>query len=276
MPESDPATSPAPEPPAKRPWTILGRLTKAIREQNWFAVVLEVMIVVLGVVIGFQVTAWGQARSDRAKEQEYLRQLVADLHETERHIEEVNAWVLPRETGAGELLRSFYQPSRPNPDTLLSYIIMSMGHWVVAPVVGTTEALVATGDLALIQSDSLRSAVTAYLRLISYEKELSSTTLERLVSSQETLSSGRDLSGDLATFLNRLDLLSREDPLYPLPLGARRPADRLDVEAFLANTTMEHAAYWGLIARFDHRRSRKRLHDATVALREQVEAEIEP
>ena len=48
-----------PEPPVVRPrraYTILGRLTQAVREQNWFAVALELVIVVFGVVIGFQVT----------------------------------------------------------------------------------------------------------------------------------------------------------------------------------------------------------------------------
>lgn len=44
---------------------ILDRLTQAVREQNWFAVVLEVCIVVLGVVLGFQVTAWGDERAMR-------------------------------------------------------------------------------------------------------------------------------------------------------------------------------------------------------------------
>ena len=37
---------------------ILANLTKAIREQNYYAVVLEFLIVIAGVVIGFQITAW--------------------------------------------------------------------------------------------------------------------------------------------------------------------------------------------------------------------------
>jgi hypothetical protein len=36
---------------------ILARLSKAIREQNWFAVVLEFVIVIAGVVTGFQIMA---------------------------------------------------------------------------------------------------------------------------------------------------------------------------------------------------------------------------
>ncbi|WP_420434200.1 hypothetical protein [Hyphobacterium sp.] len=44
---------------------ILQRLSRAIREQNWFAVALEFVIVIAGVVIGFQVTAWNAQRADR-------------------------------------------------------------------------------------------------------------------------------------------------------------------------------------------------------------------
>jgi len=41
---------------------ILQRISTAIRQQNWFAVALEFVIVIAGVVIGFQVTAWNGAR----------------------------------------------------------------------------------------------------------------------------------------------------------------------------------------------------------------------
>ena len=87
----DTAISTAPTPRPKRPWTILGRLSKAVREQNWFAVVLELLIVILGVVIGFQITAWGQARSDAGREQTYLHLLAADLRQTQRTVSYANS-----------------------------------------------------------------------------------------------------------------------------------------------------------------------------------------
>ena len=49
---------------------ILANLTKAIREQNYDEVVLEFFIVIAGVVIGFQVTAWNADNCDRATERE--------------------------------------------------------------------------------------------------------------------------------------------------------------------------------------------------------------
>lgn len=58
---------------------ILSRLMKAVREQNWFAVALEFLIVILGVVIGFQVTTWNAERTDRETEQIYLTRLHRDM-----------------------------------------------------------------------------------------------------------------------------------------------------------------------------------------------------
>ena len=45
---------------------ILSRISHAIRTQNWFAVVLEFVIVIAGVVIGFQVTEL-RAQAQRAE-----------------------------------------------------------------------------------------------------------------------------------------------------------------------------------------------------------------
>lgn len=58
---------------------ILARLTAAIRAQNWFAVALEFVIVIAGVVIGFQITAWNAERTTSTQELAHLRALRADL-----------------------------------------------------------------------------------------------------------------------------------------------------------------------------------------------------
>jgi hypothetical protein len=58
---------------------ILARITRAIREQNWFAVVLEFVIVIAGVVIGFQVTGMAGERDDRETEARHIREIADDL-----------------------------------------------------------------------------------------------------------------------------------------------------------------------------------------------------
>lgn len=60
---------------------ILRRLAKAIQQQNWFTVFIEVLIVVLGVFIGLQVSQWNKERIDRAEEADFLVALHQDIVE---------------------------------------------------------------------------------------------------------------------------------------------------------------------------------------------------
>ena len=60
---------------------ILRSVTRHVREQNWFAVGLDFLIVVLGVFIGIQVANWNDARFDRQREQAFLQALVEDVRQ---------------------------------------------------------------------------------------------------------------------------------------------------------------------------------------------------
>ncbi len=58
---------------------ILDNLTRAFKTQNWLAAGVEFVIVIAGVVIGFQINAWNAERDERGREAEYLRQLDVEL-----------------------------------------------------------------------------------------------------------------------------------------------------------------------------------------------------
>jgi len=62
---------------------ILQRISTAIRQQNWFAVALEFVIVIAGVVIGFQVTAWNGARVNQEREAQFIERLRDDFVDIE-------------------------------------------------------------------------------------------------------------------------------------------------------------------------------------------------
>ena len=48
---------------------ILRRLAEAMAEQNWFIILIEVLVVVVGIFIGLQVDDWNESRKDRQDEQ---------------------------------------------------------------------------------------------------------------------------------------------------------------------------------------------------------------
>lgn len=58
---------------------ILHNLSKAIREQNYYAVFIEFIIVILGVVIGFQINAWAQGQAAERSVERYLSEIADDL-----------------------------------------------------------------------------------------------------------------------------------------------------------------------------------------------------
>ncbi len=61
---------------------LLRRITKHVTDQNWFAVFIDFLIVVVGVFIGIQVANWNAERIERSLEREYLEQLHDDFTES--------------------------------------------------------------------------------------------------------------------------------------------------------------------------------------------------
>jgi len=66
---------------------LLRHVTAHVKAQNWLAVGLEFVIVVIGVFMGIEVSNWNEARRDRADERLFL----AQLHEDISHAGELSA-----------------------------------------------------------------------------------------------------------------------------------------------------------------------------------------
>ena len=58
---------------------ILRRITQHVKNQNWFAVILDFLIVVAGILIAFQITNWNEASNQRKLESEYMVLLARDI-----------------------------------------------------------------------------------------------------------------------------------------------------------------------------------------------------
>ncbi|KCZ90851.1 hypothetical protein [Hyphomonas johnsonii] len=65
----------------------LRHITDAFREQDWFTVVVETLIVVLGVFLGLQVNNWNNARALDSTEREYLFHLKDEIAEATTFLE---------------------------------------------------------------------------------------------------------------------------------------------------------------------------------------------
>ena len=72
---------------------LLRRISQHVREQNWFAVIIDFLIVVVGILIAFQITSWSEQRQENKLEKAYLHRLATDLDETINYLksQDINA-----------------------------------------------------------------------------------------------------------------------------------------------------------------------------------------
>lgn len=62
---------------------LVRRISKHVKEQNWFAVGLDVAIVFVGVFIGLQADTWNETRINKSEAKTYYARLIEDLRAEE-------------------------------------------------------------------------------------------------------------------------------------------------------------------------------------------------
>lgn len=163
---------------------LLRRVTQHIREQNWFAVVIDFAIVVIGVFIGIQVANWNDARADRSLRSQYLLQLTEDLQAdvTEAVATERQAWArvgaieaIFEEAGLKEPLAEFYAEGQvaaapPYPEFSADYPYAHNHAITNLPTFEVTnetfDAIVSNGDFGLLGDPMLVRQIQEYHRQV--------------------------------------------------------------------------------------------------------------
>jgi len=89
---------------------ILRRLSDNLRTQNWLAIAIELVIVVIGVFIGIQVANWNTARLERNTAQTYITRIREDLAANVTDMQARIAYYEWVKTHAMEALAAFERP----------------------------------------------------------------------------------------------------------------------------------------------------------------------
>ena len=152
---------------------ILQNISKAIREQNYYAVVLEFVIVIAGVVIGFQINAWAENRAQAQRERAMLERLLA---ETEAAVVELERRVDLNAQAAEDLeyaLATLQQGGIENADT--DRLIRGLGSTAYFPATTPPRAvqdeLINSGRSAELDSSKVREALGRYNAELSFIAE---------------------------------------------------------------------------------------------------------
>jgi hypothetical protein len=141
------------------------RIGEHVRHHNWFAVAVDLVIVILGVFIGLQVQEWNTARQARARAETYTERLRDDLR--------YEAW-------SYEFLIGYYKDVRENAERTIAAVIggspLSDEQFLISAYRAsqytsnetrrsTYDEMVATGDIGLIADQRLRLTALSYFTL---------------------------------------------------------------------------------------------------------------
>ncbi len=83
---------------------ILRRVIAHVRKQEWTAIGIDFLIVVVGVFVGIQVANWNASRIERALEATYLSSLAEDIRSDIEEIDEINRVSTQRMSALNHLL----------------------------------------------------------------------------------------------------------------------------------------------------------------------------
>lgn len=244
------------------------------RRLPWLRIFVEGVTIVGSILLAFAIDAWWDGRQDHSRGDVYLRMLISDAQETLRNNERFGGFADDSADWAGaRLVRAYYQPELPPRDSLMRWFSRSLSFWVVQPTLGTAQAIVATGDLRLIRSVAMRSALPRYLTNMNAFEGFEQQWADDFVAASEELSHHVDvamLRPGLLSAAER-DSMAATDPLFALPAGALRPFPGIDVEALVRNAEVHR-----ILVRMNRAKERMRLNRGRMkAATEQFLSQIE-
>ena len=145
---------------------LLRRISQHVKEQNWFAVGLDFLIVVFGIFVGLQVDNWNDERRARAEEQGYLVRLSQDAVGSLEQGQFMHAFIVQGADRAGIVLRALDECSlEPATRNDFANGLYHLGKLFPPYMVrGTIDELRSTGKLAILQSAALRDQLDTTIR----------------------------------------------------------------------------------------------------------------
>jgi hypothetical protein len=180
----------------------------------------ELFVIVAGVLIALAIDEWRKEVENANIEHEYIQQLIVDLRATEDLVTRSEPTNTTGGDAASRLVAAFQAEENIESGQVIDLILALPVFDNPVPVLGTAEALVATGDLRLIRDSSARSAITQYL---SYTRGYLLTPVY-------------DIENRYRDYLDQISALAAANGITPLG-GANSPRKNTEpnVGAFFAN-----------------------------------------
>jgi hypothetical protein len=140
---------------------ILRRIAEHVKAQNWFAVGIDFVIVVVGVFIGIQVSNWNAGRADRVSERHYLVQLRQDLKLVQVEVRDQIEFEQFQSRLASEIASEIIEPNAQAERRIGAGLSHLANRRTLKTTSPTFVDLQSSGNLEIISDPDLRAAIIA-------------------------------------------------------------------------------------------------------------------
>ena len=143
---------------------ILRRVIQHVKKQEWTAIWIDLVIVVVGVFIGIQVSNWNAARADDVRAQAYLLRIQGNLNTDIQNMERRKVYwtqVIDYGNNAINYLETGELVDGSAWKTVLAFYQASQ-LWPWATIDTTYQELRNGGELGLIKDERMRTALAQY------------------------------------------------------------------------------------------------------------------
>lgn len=143
---------------------ILRRLVRNLGEQNWTAIAIEFVLLVLGVFLGIQVANWNEDRLEQQRAHGFLERLAGDLDREQAAIDKRLEYI-GQSIAYGEAALTWIEDGSLADGsawkTVMAYFNASR-ILPYSPINTTYQEMRSAGQLGLVRDADLRTALTEY------------------------------------------------------------------------------------------------------------------
>ena len=141
---------------------IFRRIKAHIEKENWFAVFIDFLIVVVGVFIGIQVANWNDARINKARAADFTQRLELDINREQENVKSIYDYLKIVRSEALKVHDSLTGREPLSDAALLGAIFRATQNMWYTRERSTFDEIIAAGALELIADRKLRKLAIQY------------------------------------------------------------------------------------------------------------------
>jgi len=210
---------------------ILRSITKHVRDQNWFAVGLDFLIVVIGVFIGIQVANWNAQRLEDRQEAILIQRLIVDFERISVDAQQSLTFHEDRLAEFQTLVRALREGELRKEDqaAVQRALFIGLSLQTSADRSGTFTELLSSGRAYLLKDQALVNELVAYEDFLQRFNFAQEYTMHLIVDNQQAFTKGFQYSVD-DVFTSRIEDIEQTEPVT------------YDFDVMVANASFQEAA----------------------------------